>query len=49
MRYMKPSIADLGSASASIQGHASKGGMATDADEIQRPRPSTGLSYDLDE
>lgn len=49
MRYLKPSIASLGTASAAIQGHANKGGFATDADEAQQPRPSTGLSYDLDE
>jgi hypothetical protein len=49
MTYVKPSIANLGTASSAIQGHANKGGMATDADESQQPRPSTGSSYDLDE
>jgi hypothetical protein len=48
MRYQKPSIAQLGVASAAIQGHAVKGGMHSDADQNQ-PRPSTGTAYDLDE
>ncbi len=49
MRYMRPSIADLGSAAVAIQGLGVKGGAAIDADESQQPRPSTGSAYDLDE
>lgn len=48
MRYVKPTIASLGVASAAIQGHAVKGSMHPDADESQT-RPSTGSAYDLDE
>jgi hypothetical protein len=49
MRYVKPSVADHGLASAAIQGKGIKGGMHTDADESLQPRPSTGSAYDLDE
>jgi hypothetical protein len=50
MIYTKPSITPLLQASAAIQAiGGDKGAVATDADEKQRPRLSTGGSYDLDE
>lgn len=49
MKYVKPSIAYLGTASMAIQGKGIKGGMHTDADVALQPHPSTGSAYDLDE
>jgi hypothetical protein len=49
MRYVKPSIVCLGTASCVIQGNANKTRhIAMDADGVQLPR-STGSAYDLDE
>lgn len=51
MRYTKPIIADLGSASTKIQSMpvGNKGNLQIDADQSQRPALSTGGCYDLDE
>jgi hypothetical protein len=48
MRYQKPSIVLLGSASSAIQGHAIKGVKSTDANPLTTEL-STGNAYDLDE
>ena len=49
MKYAKPSIAVLGSASKAIQFPGDKGGMHLDGVIALRPQPSTGAAYDLDE
>jgi hypothetical protein len=48
MRYEKPSIATIGTASSAIQNHGHKSGMADDAN-TSSTQFSTGSSYDLDE
>ena len=48
MRYEKPSIATIGTASNAIQNHGHKSGMADDAN-TSSTQFSTGSSYDLDE
>jgi hypothetical protein len=49
MTYVKPSIAALGVASEAIQFPGDKGGIHEDGVVAQRPNPSTGAAYDLDE
>ena len=49
MKYMKPTIEALGMASEAIQFPGDKGGIHEDGVVAQRPKPSTGTAYDLDE